>query len=60
MRRFTKVSRALSYGGYDEWYQQSLGRFNRWGYRLHFRLPVIGLRGMTNWLSNRSTSFAKV
>ena len=60
LRRFIKVSRPLSLDGYDEWYRQSLGRFNRWGYRLQFRLPVIGLRGMTSWLSNRSTSFAKV
>lgn len=60
VRRFTKVSRPLSYGGYNEWYRQSRGHFNRWGYRLQFRLPVIGLRGMANWLSHRSANLAKV
>ena len=54
VRRFRKTSLPLNRPDYDDWYEQSRARFDRWEKRLHFRLPAMGWRGIANWLTNKS------
>jgi Bacterial capsule synthesis protein PGA_cap len=49
-QRATQQSRPFVSANYDVWYERKRRRFIRWGYRWHFRLPVIGWRGAARWL----------
>ena len=50
VRRAHHVSRRFKVSDYSAWYVGARRRFNRWGYRWHFRLPIIGWRGVMIWL----------
>jgi hypothetical protein len=48
--RVARLSRPFRFSDYDAWYERKSRRFWRWGYRWHFRFPVLGWRGTLAWL----------
>jgi hypothetical protein len=59
LRRLRKTSLPLSFPDYDEWYNGKRAQFERWGKRLHFRLPAIGWRGVARWLLTNRIKFVR-
>ncbi len=55
-RRIRIVSQPLQrYQGaeYDDWYADKRVRFDRWGYRWHFRMRQLGIHGSIRYLAQR-------
>ena len=50
IHRAKKVSQPFNLPDYDTWYNKARRRFDKFGYRLQFRLPQIGWLGALNWL----------
>jgi len=50
VRRAKKVSHPFHLPEYAVWYNKTRQRFDKFGYRFHFRLPQLGWQGALNWL----------
>jgi hypothetical protein len=59
-RRMKSVSypfQSFTDAKYAEWHTGRQARFNRWEYRINFRIPMLGFRGFVRFLSQKVNKF---
>jgi hypothetical protein len=56
MQRISQPLQQLQDSEYAEWYAAKRTGFDKWGYRLHFALWQLGIRGLVRYLFRRTHS----